>query len=120
MVLTCLLLREKQEKGYIVMNICVIGGRITRNATVKGTERKILRFTVQTRDGHEEGETKERLNQVPCVCFGATPELEQLLTNKGEGLRIELQGRITTWGENDGRSGAEVMVFNRSITFAND
>ena len=70
------------------MNICVIGGRIIRNATVKGTDRKILRFTVETRDGHEEGDSKERVNQVPCVLFGPSPELEQTLGG---------QGRVCTW-----------------------
>lgn len=102
------------------MNLCVIAGRILRNANVKGTERKILRFTVETRDGHDEGEMKERINQVPCVLFGATPELEQTLSSRGEGLRVELQGRVATWGENSGKSGAEVVVFNRSLTFAKD
>ncbi len=102
------------------MNLCVIAGRILRNASVKGTERKVLRFTVETRDGHDEGEIKERVNQVPCVLFGATPELEQTLSSRGEGLRIELQGRVATWGENNGKSGAEVVVFNRSLTFGKD
>ena len=102
------------------MNLCVIAGRILRNATVKGTDRKILRFTVETRDGHDEGEMKERVNQVPCVLFGPTPELEQILSSGGEGLRVELQGRIATWGDNNGKSGAEVVVFNRSLTFVKD
>jgi len=102
------------------MNLCVIAGRILRNATVKGTDRKILRFTVETRDGHDEGEMKERVNQVPCVLFGPTPELEQTLSSGGEGLRVELQGRVATWGDNNGKSGAEVVVFNRSLTFVKD
>ncbi len=101
------------------MNICVIGGRLTRNATVKGTDRKILRFIVETRDGHEEGDNKERINQVPCVLFNPTPELEQTLASQGEGLRVELQGRIATW-DNNGRSGTEVVVFNSSVTFVKD
>ena len=70
------------------MNICVIGGRVIRNATVKGTDRKVLRFTVETRDGHEEGESKERVNQVPCVLFGPSSELEQALSTQGEGLHV--------------------------------
>ena len=101
------------------MNICVIGGRMIRNATVKGTDRKILRFTVETRDGHDDSESKERLNTVPCVLFNPTPELEQTLTSQGEGLKVELQGRLTSWGESNGngKNGAEVVVFNRSLTF---
>jgi len=100
------------------MNLCVIAGRIARKASVKGTDRKILRFTVETRDGHDEVETKERVNQVPCVLFNPSPELEQTLTSQGEGLRVEIQGRIASWnGEANGRPNVEVVVFNRSLTF---
>lgn len=99
------------------MNICVIGGRIVRPATVKGTDRKVLRFTVETRDGHVEGESKERVNQVPCVLFGPSPELEQTLTAGAEGLHVEFHGRVASWGDNNGKSGAEVVVFNYSLTF---
>lgn len=102
------------------MNLCVLAGRILRDATVKGTERKILRFTVETRDGHDEGETKERLNQVPCVLFGPSPELEQVLIGDGEGRQVELQGRVASWGGENGKSNVEVVVFNRSLTFAKD
>ena len=102
------------------MNICIIAGRIVRNASVKGTDRKVLRFTVETRDGHDEGEIKERVNQVPCVLFGPAPELEQTLTTHGEGQRVEFQGRIATWGDNNGKSGAEVVVLKHSLKFAKD
>jgi single-stranded DNA-binding protein len=104
------------------MNLCVIAGRIVRNASVKGTDRKIVRFTVETRDGHDEGETKERINQVPCVLFNPSPDLEKTLTGGGEGLRVELQGRVASWGgeTNGGKSNVEVMVFNRSLTFVED
>jgi hypothetical protein len=88
-----------------------------RNATVKGTDRKVLRFIVETRDGHDDGEARERVNQVPCVLFGPAPELEQTLSTAGEGLRVELQGRVASWGDNNGKSGAEVVVFNRSLAF---
>lgn len=103
------------------MNLCVIAGRLTRRASVKGTDRKILRFTVETRDGHDEGETKERINQVPCVLFNPSLELEQMLTSTEEGLKVELQGRIASWnGESNGRPGVEVVAFNRSLTFPKD
>lgn len=102
------------------MNLCVLAGRILRDATVKGTERKVLRFTVETRDGHDEGETKERINQVPCVLFGPSPELEQVLISRGEGRQVELQGRVASWGGENGKSNVEVVVFNRSLTFAKD
>ena len=102
------------------MNLCVLAGRISNRPSVKGTDRKILRFSVETRDGHDDGDAKERVNQVPCVLFNPSPELEQTLTERGEGLRVELQGRIATWGENGNKSGAEVVVFNRSLTFAKE
>ena len=102
------------------MNLCVLAGRIIRDATVKGSERKILRFTVETRDGHDEGESKERINQVPCVLFGPSPELEQVLISSGEGRQVELQGRVASWGGENGKSNVEVVVFNRSLTFAKE
>ena len=100
------------------MNLCVLAGRIVGKASVKGTDRKVLRFTVETRDGHDEGETKK--HQVPCVLFNPSPELEEKLSSGGEGLRVELKGRIASWGgeTNGGRSNAEVVVFNRSLAFA--
>jgi single-stranded DNA-binding protein len=102
------------------MNLCVLAGRIVRNASAKGTDRKILRFTVETRDGRDEGETKERINQVPCVLFNPAPELGKTLTSDGEGLRVELQGRVASWVGENGKSNAEVVVFNRSLTFVKD
>ena len=102
------------------MNLCIIAGQIINRPSAKGTDRKILRFTVETRDGHDDSDAKERVNQVPCVLFNPSPELEQTLTERGEGLRVELQGRIATWGENGNKSGAEVVVFNRSLTFAKE
>ncbi|NOS71519.1 MAG: single-stranded DNA-binding protein [Verrucomicrobia bacterium] len=102
------------------MNLCVLAGRIVRDATVKGMDRKVLRFTVETRDGHDEGEVKEKINQVPCVLFGPTPQLEQVLITRGEGRQVELQGRVTMWGGENGKSQVEVVVFNRSLTFAKE
>lgn len=102
------------------MNLCVLAGRINNRPSVKGTDRKILRFSVETRDGHDDGDVKERVNQVPCVLFNPSPDLERMLTEEGKGLQVELQGRIATWGENGNKSGAEVVVFNRSLTFAKE
>ena len=99
------------------MNLAIIAGHVVNRPSVKGTDRKILRFTVETRDGHDDGDAKERVNQVPCVLFNPSPELEQRLTKEGESLPVELQGRIATWGENGNKGGAEVVVFNRSLTF---
>lgn len=92
------------------MNLCVLAGRILHKASVKGTDRKILRFTVETRDGHDEGETKERVNQVPCVLFNPSPELEKTLSSDGEGLRVELQGRVASWGGESNGSGIKATI----------
>ena len=59
---------------------------------------------------------------MPCVLFNPSPDLEKTLSSGGEGLRVELQGRVSTWGgeNNGGKSNAEVVVFNRSLTFVKD
>jgi single-stranded DNA-binding protein len=100
------------------MNVVVLAGRLGRETSVKGVERKVLRFTVETRDGQDEGGSQERINQVPCVLFGPSPELEQVLLNSGVGRQVELQGRVASWGGANGKSQVEVMVFNRTLTFA--
>jgi single-stranded DNA-binding protein len=102
------------------MNICIIGGRIVRDALVKGTDRKVVRFTVETRDGRDEGENKEYVNRVPCVLFNPASEIERTLIHQGEGLKVELQGRVASWGENHSTTGAEVVVFNRSLVILED
>ena len=100
------------------MNLCVIAGRIIHDVTVKGADRKILRFTVETRDGDEDSESKERVNQVPCVVFNPSAELTETLTTNAEGLAVELHGRVASWvGEPNGRPNVEVVVFNRSLRF---
>lgn len=100
------------------MNLCIVAGQIVRNATVKGNDRKVLRFTVETRDSQPEGES--RINNVPCVVFNPDPVLENTLTLQGEGQRVELQGRITSWDtEAPSRACAEVVVFNRSLALLN-
>ena len=48
------------------MNLCVLAGRIVRKASVKGVDRKVLRFTVETRDGHETGATR-RIPSIKCT-----------------------------------------------------
>jgi len=103
------------------MNIVIIAGHIVRDASVKGIEKKVLRFTVETRDGQDDGENRQRINHVPCVLFGPTPELEQVLISSGEGRQVELHGRIVNWnGEANGRPQVEVVVFNRSLTLAKE
>ncbi len=97
------------------MNVCVVAGRLIGPVTSKGTDRKILRFGVETRDGQDDSESKERVNLVPCVLFNPSADLETLLSQ--EGVRVEFQGRVSSWsnGNGDRRGSAEVVVFNRSL-----
>ena len=101
------------------MNICAISGRLVRNAVVKGSDRKVLLFTVATQLGNDDNGQKERLTHVPCVVFGPSEELERALVENGQGTHIELEGRINTSSyESNGerKFTTEVAVFNRSIT----
>ena len=102
------------------MNICAIAGRLARNGVVKGTEKKVLMFTVETRSGGEDGDNKnERVSFVPCIVFNPSPELERKLVTDGKGLYVELEGRIN-WSSyevnGERKFQTEVVVFNRSIT----
>jgi hypothetical protein len=100
------------------MNACILSGRIIRNGTAKGSEPKALSFTLETRYGQNGSEGKDRVTYVPCVMFNPTPEVESLLTTRGEGLLVELEGRIS--GPNPETNGnrkfnPEVVVKNRTL-----
>jgi single-stranded DNA-binding protein len=100
------------------MNICLLCGRIVKNAVLKGTEPKTLSFTLETRYGYNESEKKDRMAFVPCVLFNPLPELAQMLSTQGEGLCVELEGRISgpSPEANGGRKfGTEVIVRNKSL-----
>ena len=106
------------------MNLCVISGELARDPKVKGTEKKLVLFTVVTKtlNGDDNGQ-KERTAHVPCVVFNPSPELEQRLTSAGKGTRVELEGRISASSfESNGqrRYVTEVVAFNRSLTVSQD
>ena len=101
------------------MNVCILSGRVWKNATVKGTEPRTLTFVLETRHGAFESDKKERAAFVPCVLFNPTPELEALLAQQGEGLTIEFEGRLCSPNPdtNGGRRfNTEVIVRNRTLT----
>ena len=84
---------------------------------MRGTDRKVLLFTVATLNGLDEN--KERKTHVPCVVFGPSEDLQRSLTKGGEGIYIELEGRVITSSyETNGerKFTTEVVAFNRSIT----
>ncbi len=100
------------------MNICVLSGELVRDPVVKGTDKKLVLFTVATRSGGEDNGQKERVTNVPCVVFNPSPELEQGLTRAGKGASVELEGRISTSSyeaNGERRFVTEVVAFNRSL-----
>ena len=102
------------------MNICILSGRIAKNATTRGSEPKTLSFILETRYGVNGDEKKERVSYVPCVLFNPTPEVESLLTAQGEGQFVEFEGRVSGSNPdpNTGRRfNTEVIVRNRTLTF---
>ena len=100
------------------MNVCAIAGRLVRDAVVRGTDRKVLLFTVATTSKQENDEQKDRVNYIPCAVFNPSPELEQALVAEGKGTHIELEGRISSSSyeiNGERKFSTEVVAFNRSI-----
>ena len=98
------------------MNLCVLSGHLVRDAVVKGTDKKVLLFTLAAQHGSEENGQKERVSHVPCVVFHPSPELEQALK---KGASVELEGRISTSSyeaNGERRFVTEVVGFNRSLS----
>jgi hypothetical protein len=105
-------------KEKTTMNICIVSGRIVRNGVVRGSDTKAVSFTVETKYGFNEEEKRERVAYVPCVLFNPEPEMEALLTNEGEGLFVELEGRIhgaNSDGNGPRKFNTEVYVKNRTL-----
>ena len=101
------------------MNLCILVGRIEKNATLLGKDTKALSFVVETINNYN-GEEKKDL--VSCVLFNPTPELEKQLTRQGEGLYVELEGRVSssslkTNGEK--RYNTDVIVRHWTFTVVN-
>jgi single-strand DNA-binding protein len=100
------------------MNLCVLSGHLVRDGVVKGTDKKVLLFTLAAKHGAEENGQKERVSHVPCVVFNPSPELEQALK---KGAWVELEGRISTSSyeaNGERRYVTEVVAFNRSLSVA--
>lgn len=98
------------------MNICVISGELVANAIVRGKDKKVLVFTVATKN--QNGDSEATVSHAPCVVFNSPTELEQLLTTRGKGLAVELQGRVSISrfdAKAEPRANAEVVVYTKSI-----
>lgn len=102
------------------MNLCILSGRLAKNASVKTSkELKVLSFVIETVNTFNGNEKKDL---VSCVCFNPDSELESQLTQGGEGLYVELEGRVSssslkTNGER--RYNTDVIVFNRTFAVVN-
>lgn len=70
------------------MNNFTGSGRLTRNAVLKG---KVLLFTIAASN-----DLSKKVDFVPCTLFNAEEEVAKLLTEKGKGLEVELQGYVST------------------------
>jgi len=98
------------------MNICVISGELVTNAVVRGKDKKVLVFTVATKN--QNGDSEAMVSHAPCVVFNPPAELEQLLSTRGKGLAVELQGRVSISrfdAKAEPRANAEVVVYTKSI-----
>lgn len=73
------------------MNNFNCSGRLTRNAVVKGNDKKVLLFTIAASNEFRKG-----VDFVPCTLFNPDEEVANLLSEKGKGLEVELQGYVTT------------------------
>ena len=101
------------------MNICAIAGHLARNAVLKGTEKKVLLFTLAAKAGWDDNEQKDRVSYVPVVVFNPSEDLVQSLVNNGKGTYVELEGRVTSSSyeaNGERKFTTEVVAFNRSIT----
>ncbi len=99
------------------MNVCILSGRLVRNAV--GNQEKALAFTLATRYGFDPTDGKERVAFVPCVMFNPPKELVELLTNKGKGLLVELEGRVSNSSyEADGERKYKTDVIVKNGTFS--
>jgi single-stranded DNA-binding protein len=112
--------QKHQPRKENIMNICAVSGRLVRNAVLRGSNKKVLLFTLACRNGGEESEQKDRVQYVPCAVFNPSPELEKALVTEGQGTHVELEGRIgsSSYESNGERKfTTEVVAFNRSITW---
>jgi single-stranded DNA-binding protein len=103
------------------MNRFIGVGRLPRNAVVVGSEKKVLRFTLATPNGH--GKKGTYWAYVPCVVFKPSDELVSLLTQDGKGTLLAIEGRVNTSRfESKGqiRYSTEVIVDERSIHTTDD
>lgn len=100
------------------MNVFIGSGRLTRNAVVNGSDNKAMKFTIATKYGYDREAKQDRVEFVPCVLFNPSQAQEELLTQEGKGLFVELQGRVSTSQfEKDGEKKFSTEVIVNKGTF---
>ncbi len=78
------------------MNICIVSGRLTKNAVVNGDNNKVLRFRLAAKHGYDSKEKKERVEFIDCVLFKPTEKVQSFLCESGKGVYLELTGRFSS------------------------
>lgn len=95
------------------MNNCNLSGRLARNASVRGSEPKVLSFVLETRQNSNDSDRKERIAVIPCVLFNPTADVEKALTTAGKGMSVEFEGRLSSSSyefKGEARHTCEVVV----------
>lgn len=77
------------------MNQTALVGRLADNAREFGNGgKKVLRFRIITKTGWNAQTRTEHTETVPCVRFDPSPKLSELLTQRGKGIMVSIQGRV--------------------------
>ncbi|MEI6150259.1 MAG: single-stranded DNA-binding protein [bacterium] len=101
------------------MNKFIGVGTLPRSGTLNGNEKKVLRFTLATKNGHGGKDKKSYKAFVPCVVFRPSEPAISLLTGDPKGVLIGLEGRVNTskFETKDGQTkySTEVIVDERSL-----
>jgi single-strand DNA-binding protein len=103
----------------MIMNKFIGVGTLPRSGTLNGNEKKVLRFTLATKNGHGGKDKKPHKAFVPCVVFRPSEPAISLLTGDPKGVLIGLEGRVNTskFETKDGQTkySTEVIVDERSL-----
>jgi len=100
------------------MNTCNLSGKLVRNAIVNGNQDRAMVFTLLTKYGYNPDTKKDRVSYVPCVVFNPGAELAQMLTERGKGIFMECEGRVSSSSyevEGQTRFKTEVVVRNGTV-----
>jgi single-strand DNA-binding protein len=103
----------------MIMNKFIGVGTLPRSGTLNGNEKKVLKFTLATKNGHGGKDKKPQKAFVPCVVFRPSEPAISLLTGDPKGVLIGLEGRVNTskFETKDGQTkySTEVIVDERSL-----